>query len=230
MGCGHYLFLKTGNCLRLGGSFQSHDDFRVSPYTNYTMIHSSSIELLALLYSLKASIVIGLRWRRRAVERGLRGWDEMAGHLVVVVDTLTAVNNILAQTPDGYFSLEYFDPLVHVLGEEQVDRCICYEIGSNLSYAVAAFERITFLQRKQLPDTYHANSGMGNWQMDSWFPDVLAKQARERRDDRVDLSEIGQDRWVEFAVKSKVVVHNKSCDGFLVRASVMAYPVMANIL
>ena len=41
--------------------------------------------------------------------------------------------------------------------------------------------------------------------MDSWFPDVLAKQARERRDDRVDLSEIGQDRWVEFAVKNKYV-------------------------
>ena len=92
-----------------------------------------------------------------------------------------------------------------MLGQECVDRCICYEIVSNLSYAVAAFERITFLQRKQLPDTYHANSGMGNWQMHSWFPDVLAKQARERRDDRVDLSEIGQDRWVEFAVKNKYV-------------------------
>ena len=45
--------------------------------------------------------------------------------------------------------------------------------------------------------------------MDSWFPDVLAKQARERRDDRVDLSEIGQDRWVEFAVKNKDVVNNE---------------------
>ena len=30
------IFLKTGNCLRFGGSFQSHDDFRVSPYTHYT--------------------------------------------------------------------------------------------------------------------------------------------------------------------------------------------------
>ena len=45
--------------------------------------------------------------------------------------------------------------------------------------------------------------------MDSWFPDVLAKQARERRDDRVDLSEIGQDRWVEFAVKNTEVVANE---------------------
>ena len=50
------------------------------------------------------------------------------------------------------------------------------------------------------------------------------------RADSVDFREIRKDRWVEFAVKSKVVVHNKSCDGFLVRASVMAYPVMANIL
>ena len=148
----------------------------------------------------------------------MRGWDEMAGHLVVAVDTLTAVNNILALAPDGYFSLEYFDPLVHVLGEEQVDRCICYGIVSNLSCAVAAFERITFLQRKQLPDTYHANSGMGNWQTHSWFPDLLAKQARFCRNDSVDLSEIGKDRWVEFAVKNKDVVNNE------LRSVTFAYP------
>ena len=115
------------------------------------------------------------------------------------------VTNILGLASDGYFSQEFFHPLFDVPGEECVDTCICYEIVSNLSYAVAAFERITFTQRRQLPDTYWASSGMGNWQTESWFPDKLAKKAKFCRNDSVDLSEIGKDRWVEFAVKNKYV-------------------------
>ena len=138
------------------------------------MIHSSFIELLALFYSLQASFQIGLRWRRDAIAKGLHGWDEMAGHLVVVVDTLTAVNNMLDLASDGYFRVKFSDPSFDG-GAGSADMEICYAIASELSYAVAVFERVTFVQRKKLPDMYFQSHGMGVWQTPDWFPDLLAK-------------------------------------------------------
>ena len=106
------VFLKTGNCLGLGGSFSSWDRFFVSPYTNAAMIQSSFIELLAVLYSLQTSFMIGQRWRSNCVRQGRRGWDGMAGHLVVAVDTISALNNVLDLSCDGYFNEEFFDACV----------------------------------------------------------------------------------------------------------------------
>ena len=203
------VFLKTGNCLHFGGSFQSPERFFVNPYISSTMIQSSFIELLALFYSLQASFQIGLRWRREAFAKNVYGWAGMAGHLVVVVDTLTSVNNILMLAVDGYFRVEYVNPLLDGQEKQCAEQELLYAIVSILSYAVAVFERVTFVHRNKLPSLYWKDGGMGEWQTGAWFPDQLAKSARDCREDTVDLSDIRKNRWVEFAVKNKEVVANQ---------------------
>ena len=202
------VFLRTGNCLGLGGAYSSERLF-VSHHINGSMIQPSFIELLALLFSLEASVEIGLRWRRNSIQQGLHGWDGMAGHLVVAVDTMSAFTNVLDLAVDGYFMQGAFDPLDDERGQQCPDVYICYAIVSTLSYAVAAFERVTILRRTKMPDLYFANSGMGQWQTRDWFPDQVANSARIGRDDRVDFREVSNHRWVQFAVKNKVVENNQ---------------------
>ena len=110
------IFLKTGYCLGLGGSLSRRERFWVSPYINNAMIQSSFIELLAVLWSLQASMLIGVRWRRNCVQQGLLGWDGMAGHLVVAVKTTSALNNVLDLAFDGIFTQECFDVFLIVEG------------------------------------------------------------------------------------------------------------------